>query len=354
MADREEKVFPALPQKRQRAREQGQIARSRDLTSAISFGVGVLILSGATLGLSRLALGGFQGVLAVTGSGDIPAALSRALNLPLVLIGAMALVMALSSVVGAIAQGGVTFSTDRLTPDITKLNPLKYFGRIFSLVGAVELAKAAFKIVLIAFLGWKTAMLALTLAVSARGVANELAVLSITAHRILYLSALIALLVAIGDYLHKRYEFENDLRMTRQEFLDELKLENGNPLIKRAQRKALRKNFKRINGIHQAAAATVVLTNPTHFAVALRYRRGFDHAPLVVAKGAGENALRIMEVARIAAVPVMQNKPLARALFKSVEVGDFIPRQFYRAIAEVLAAIMRAEAARTESSQGAA
>src|ERR1700756_1563361 len=120
MADHEEKVFPALPQKRQRAREQGQIARSRDLTSAISFGVGVLILSGATLGLSRLALGGFQGVLAVTGSGDIPAALSRALNLRLELIGAMALVMALSSVVGAIAQGGVTFSTDRLTPDITK------------------------------------------------------------------------------------------------------------------------------------------------------------------------------------------------------------------------------------------
>jgi flagellar biosynthetic protein FlhB len=82
--------------------------------------------------------------------------------------------------------------------------------------------------------------------------------------------------------------------------------------------------------------------------VALRYRRGFDQAPLVVAKGAGENALRIISIARLAAVPVMENKPLARALFKIVEVGDFIPRQFYRAIAEVLAAIMRAEERRKQ------
>jgi flagellar biosynthetic protein FlhB len=93
----------------------------------------------------------------------------------------------------------------------------------------------------------------------------------------------------------------------------------------------------------------VVLTNPTHFAVALRYRRGFDQAPLVVAKGAGENAHRIVAIARMAAVPVLENKPLARALFKLVDAGEFIPRQFYRAIAEVLAAIMRAEAKRKQT-----
>src|SRR5579862_9648187 len=131
--------------------------------------------------------------------------------------------------------------------------------------------------------------------------------------------------------------------MTRQEFLDQLKQDESTPKIKRAIRNARKKNFKRIRGIHQAAAATVVLTNPTHFAVALRYRRGFDQAPLVVAKGAGENAQRIIAIARLAAVPIMENKPLARALFKIVEVGEFIPRQFYRAIAEVLATIMRAE-----------
>ena len=137
--------------------------------------------------------------------------------------------------------------------------------------------------------------------------------------------------------------------MTRQEFLDQLKQDEGNPAVKRAIRKAQRKRrSRRVTGIHQAATATVVLTNPTHFAVALRYRRGFDPAPLVVAKGAGDAALRIIEIARLAAVPVMENKPLARALFKAVEVGEQLPRQFYRAIAEVLATVMRAEARRAK------
>ena len=142
--------------------------------------------------------------------------------------------------------------------------------------------------------------------------------------------------------------------MTRKEFIDQLKQDEGNPLVKRAIRKAQRlRRLKRVAGIHQAATATVVLTNPTHYAVALRYRRGFDSAPLLVAKGAGENALRIISIARLAAVPVMENKPLARALFKTVEVGEQLPRQFYRAIAEVLATIMRAEA-RREKEQGVA
>ena len=352
MADREEKVFPALPQKRQRAREQGQVARSRDLTSALSFGIGVLLVCGATFVLSQFSLAGFQSLLAATASGDVPAALERTLRWPFLICAVAALLMAFASVVGAIAQGGIVFSLEKLTPDLAKLSPAKYFGRVFSAVGAVELAKAALKIAIIAFAGWKTAIWALALALSARGVSGGLQVLSLGVHRILYQGALVALVVAIGDYLHKRYEFETDLRMTRQEFLDELKLENGNPLIKRAMRKAQRKSFKRIRGIHQAAAATVVLTNPTHFAVALRYRRGFDQAPLVVAKGAGENAQRIKEIARMAAVPVMENKMLARALFKAVEVGDFIPRQFYRAIAEVLATIMRAEAVRAKASHG--
>ena len=102
--------------------------------------------------------------------------------------------------------------------------------------------------------------------------------------------------------------------------------------------------WKRARGMHQAAAATVVLTNPTRFAIALRYRRGFDQAPLVVAKGAGESAQRIISIARLAAVPVLENKPLVRALFRVTDVGDFIPRQFYRAIAEVLALVMRSQA----------
>ena len=251
--------------------------------------------------------------------------------------------------IGSTAQGGLVFAASQLAPDLSRLNPLKYFERIFSGAGLLELAKSGIKIVLIGFIAWSTAKWALEVAAGAHDIAEGLAALAAASRRILYWSATVALIAAGADYAHKRYEHEADLRMTRQEFLDQLKQDEGNPQIKRAIRNARRKNFKRIRGIHQAATATVVLTNPTHFAVALRYRRGFDQAPLVVAKGAGENALRIISIARLAAVPVMQNKPLARALFKVVDVGEFIPRQFYRAIAEVLATIMRAEERRKQT-----
>jgi len=344
VADRDEKIFPALPQKRQRAREQGQIARSRDLTSAISFTAGVLLVAGSAAALGRSVLGAFRQSLAAGASADLGGAVRHALVWPLALTAGLAAMLCAAAAAGAAAQGGIVFAPARLTPDLGRLNPLKYFQRIFSAAGGIELAKAAAKIVLVAMVAWSTAQWALALATGAHNVAQGLGALAFAADRLLYLSAVIALVAGAADYAHKRYEHESELRMTRQEMMDEMKQEEGNPQVKRALRRAQRKSFKRIRGIHQAAAATVVLTNPTHYAVALRYRRGFDQAPLVVAKGAGENAHRIIAVARLAAVPVMENKPLARVLFKATEVGDYIPRQFYRAIAEVLAAIMRAEA----------
>jgi flagellar biosynthesis protein FlhB len=348
MADRDQKTFAALPQKRERAREQGQVARSRDLTAAISFVAGTLFFAGATAIASSYAIGAFREALVASGSSDLPGAVRQAFAWPLaVAIGATSM-LAGAAVIGSTAQGGFIFATSKLAPDFSRLNPLKYFERTFSGAGMLELAKAAVKIILIGVIAWSTAKWALDLAAGAHDIAEGLAALAAASRRILYWSATVALLAAGADYAHKRYEHEAELRMTRQEFIDQLKQDEGSPLIKRAIRNKRKKSFKRIRGIHQAAAATVVLTNPTHYAVALRYRRGFDQAPLVVAKGAGENALRIIAIARLAAVPVMENKPLARALFKIVEVGDFIPRQFYRAIAEVLAAIMRAEERRKQ------
>ena len=353
MADRDQKIFAPLPQKRERAREQGQIARSRDLTSAISFIAGTLFFAGATAVASRFVIGAFRGGLSATRSSDLTGAISEAFTWPLtIIIGAMTM-LAAAAVIGSTAQGGFVFAVSKIAPDFERLNPLKYFERIFSGAGLVELAKSSVKIVLIGLIAWSTAKWALELAAGAHDIAEGLTALAAASRRILYWSATVALVAAVGDYAHKRYEHETELKMTRQEFLDQLKQDEGNPQIKRAIRNKRRKSFKRIRGIHQAATATVILTNPTHFAVALRYRRGFDQAPLVVAKGAGENALRIISIARLAAVPVMENKPLARALFKVVDVGEFIPRQFYRAIAEVLATIMRAEERRKQT-QGAA
>lgn len=349
MADSDEKIFPALPQKRARAREEGHIARSRDLTSAISFVAAIMFLAGATSLVAGQVLGQFRQALGVTQSPDLAAAMGRALAWPLLAAFLVSSVVVLTAILAAAAQGGLIFTLSKLAPDISRLNPLNYFGHIFSGAGVVELLKSSVKIVLIAMVAWRTAQWGLALAAGAHDISAGLAALAAASRRILYLSATIALVAGAGDYAHKRYEYETELRMTRQEFLDQLKSDEGNPAVKRAIRKAQRKRrSRRVTGINQAATATVVLINPTHFAVALRYRRGFDPAPLVVAKGAGDAALRIIDIARLAAVPVMENKLLARALFKAVEVGEQLPRQFYRAIAEVLATVMRAEARRAK------
>lgn len=345
MADRDEKIFPALPQRRKRAREQGDVARSRDLTGAISFLAAAIMIGAGSGFIGKAALAGFRSAMALSGPIEMRAAITRAFALPLILATAGAAVLAFAATAGAAAQGGLVLAFARLAPDLSRLNPIAYFGRVFSIAGLVELGKAAAKVIVIATAAWLIARWSLEAGYSARDIGAALGVASAAARRLFYASAVLALLVAGADYGHKLYEHETNLRMTRQEFLDELKQEEGNPHLKRAIRRAQRQVFKRVRGVHQAATATVVLTNPTHLAVALRYRRGFDQAPLVVAKGAGESAHRIVAIARLAAVPIQENRPLARALYKSVEVGSHIPRQFYRAIAEVLAAIMRAQIA---------
>jgi flagellar biosynthetic protein FlhB len=348
MADRDEKRFPALPQKRQRARAEGHVARSRDLSSAMVWALAVIMISAGAGTIGAAALRAFYQALGTTASGELTHAATVALWQPLLMTIGGATLAAAAATLTCAMQGGIVFVLARLAPDWNRLNPFKYFSRVFSTAGLIELGKAAAKIGLIAIVGWETAFWALAAGLNSGSINQSLAVIASSIRRVLGWSALIAFIPAAADYAHKRYEYEAELRMTRQEFLDELKQEEGNPLVKRAIRRLMRKSAKRIRGIHQAATATVVLTNPTHYAVALRYRRGFDPAPQCVAKGAGDRAHRVVAIARLAAVPIVPNPLLARTLYRSVEVGDQIPRHFYRAVAEVLGMILRAEAARRQ------
>ena len=341
MAEREEKIFPALPQRRQRAREQGQVARSSELTGAFAFAVVALGLCAGVRTWSALALSGFGAVMNVSGASDLAGATRFALLKPLAWAILFGLVLAAVALLGATLQGGFLFTPARLVFDPARLNPAKYLARTFSSASWVELGRALLKIVPLLFVGWAVARDALERYPADGGVSKGLALWAWSASRVLLAGAVLALAVGVIDYLHRWHEQESELRMTRQEFRDELRREEGDPHVRRVLRRMLFKRFRRFGGMHQAASASVVLTNPTHLALALRYRRGFDPAPLVVAKGAGAGAARIVAVARLAAVPVVENRPLAQALFRAAEVGDFIPRAFYRAIAEVLALIMR-------------
>jgi flagellar biosynthetic protein FlhB len=353
MAERDEKTFPALPQRRQRAREQGEIARSRELTAAISFAAFAIIVAAAGPFLGRQLLAAFRTAVVATSARDPVIALRQCLILPVSLVLGMVMMLAAAAVAGTVAQGGVVFAPARVIPVFTRLNPMSFFSRIFSTAGAIELLKAALKIVVVVIIAWKIATAAFAAGESGHGISEALAILRTSIRRLLYSCAALAMMIAAADYGYKLYEYESVLRMTRQEFLDELKQEEGNPQVKRAVRRAQRMRFKRVRGIHQAASATVVMTNPTHLAVSLRYRRGFDQAPLMVAKGAGEGAQRIIAIARMAAVPVLENRALARALFRGVGIGEQIPPRLYRAVAEVLAMIMRLERQRRSLEAGA-
>src|SRR5580704_14811507 len=241
MADRDQKTFPALPQRRERAREQGQVARSRDLTAAITFVAGVLFLAGATAVVSHFIMGAFTAAVATMKSDDLPVAVRQALAWPLLIVLGAMLSLAAAAIVGSAAQSGLVFAIAKLAPDFERLNPLKYFQRMFSGAGLLELAKAGLKIVVIGLVAWNTARWALVLAAGAHDIAEGLIALGAAARRISYWSAAIALVAAGADYAHKRYEHEAELRMTRQEFLDQLKQDEGNPLVKRAIRNKRRK-----------------------------------------------------------------------------------------------------------------
>ena len=146
------------------------------------------------------------------------------------------------------------------------------------------------------------------------------------------------LALGVGDYLFQRWKHEQDLRMTKQELKDEQKREEGDPLL-RARLRRLQREVAQRHMMREVSNATVVLTNPTHLAVALRYDRSKPSAPVVIAKGSGYVAKRISAIARDHSIPVVENKPLARTLFKAVDVGQEIPAALYRAVAEILARI---------------
>ena len=244
-----------------------------------------------------------------------------------------------AAVVGAAAQGGMVFALSQARSRLHPAQSAEVFRpNFFRRRELVELAKSRHQDNSDRIIAWKTAQWALELA-PARTTCAKVLRAGGASRRILYWSATVALVAAGADYAHKRYEHETELRMTRQEFLDQLKQDEGNPQVKRAIRNARRKRLqaRRAESIRPRPPPWC-LTNPTHFAVALRYRRGFDPAPLVVAKGAGENAQRInFDRAPCRGSGDGKQAAGARAVQGRSRSASYIPRQFYRAIAEVLA-----------------
>jgi flagellar biosynthetic protein FlhB len=337
-----ERTEEATPRKRQEVRDRGQVARSADLaTSCVLLGIFIsLWLFGNVVytnlqHLNRTVLGNISATFT---RDEIWAYAIAGLLMCLKIILPIILVAFVLAFLANVIQVGWVFSTQPLTPDLNRINPVSGFKRIFSLRSLVRLFMSLTKIVVV------SSVLVATIW-SQIGVLFNLIQYSVneaflTGCRIVWLMGLqasLALLVlAILDYLYQRWQFLREIRMTKQELKDELKKMEGDPKIKE-RRRMLQRQFALQRMMAEVPKADVVVTNPTELAVALGYDESEMGAPTVLAKGKEHVAERIRLIAKENGVPVVEKRPLAQALFKMCEVGDTVPPELYQAVAELLA-----------------
>ncbi len=343
----QERTEKATPRRRQEARKKGQVAKSRELPSALVLLGGVLLLWMAGSPMVKGILSIWRGLLANCGRMSLsPESLTHMCfelgGRLAIVVGPMVLAMAILAVMSNLAQVGWVVSSEAISPRFSNLNPVKGLKRIFSLRSLVETFKSFLKIIIVGYVAW-TCIKSEWWKIFPLTGSSSWTIGSHMSEVILKIGLRTSIaLVVLGvlDYLYQRWEYERNLRMTKQEVKDEFREREGDPKVKSRIRS---KQFEMARRRMMAAVpkADVVITNPQELAVALQYDSKEMAAPTVVAKGAGYLASRIKEVARHHGVPIMENKPLARALYRQVEVGYQIPPTLYKAVAEILAHVYR-------------
>jgi flagellar biosynthetic protein FlhB len=339
MAEFEERTEQATPRRRQKAREDGKIARSRDLNAIASIG-GVLIF--LYFGGRHFvdSAGSMTGRLLSLQYGRDPFTVLKAASVEAMLLIAPFLGVSFVFALAAnVAQGGIVLKPLKLNLDM--LNPLNGVKKLFSMNGLTEFLKSMVKFTLGGYLVYWVIRKDLP---SLPGL-MEMSLMPLARMSAALLMKAMAygffwfLLLSVIDYFLQRWQFERSIRMSREEIREEFKESEGNPMIK-SRIRSLQREMARTRMMQEVPKATVVITNPTHYAVALKYEDGKMQAPTVVAKGANAVAQRIREIARQNSVPIVEDKPLARLLFK-LELGSSITHDLYKAVAKILAYIYR-------------
>lgn len=346
-----EKTEPATAKKLRDAREEGKVARSKELTAAFDLIVLFLVLKIFVSFVAERLIGAFSytynlipdfvemNAKDVSGQAVSAVVTNSLLQILFTCLPFFAFGLAITLVV-SIYQVGWKVSTKPMMPKLDKFNPLNGFKRIFSKDSLFELLKSLLKIALIIYIAYT----------SIQGEADNLFILYeiplmqavlLVGNVILDAGLKISiayLVIGIADYIYQKYKFSEDMKMTKQEVKDEYKNTEGNPEIKGRQRQRMREVSQR-RMMQDVPKADVVITNPTHYAVAIQYDAEKAKAPVVLAKGEDFLAQKIKEVAKENHVEIVENKPLARMLYANVDIGQEIPPELYQAVAEVLAMV---------------
>jgi flagellar biosynthetic protein FlhB len=343
-----EKTEDASPRRRERAREEGQVAISSEVGVAVTMVVLAITLSWLVPGIGARVLDDFrQGLGGLEDPRlDLPRAVDLVRGAGLAAAGLAGPVALLALALGVglgVAQTGLLFSTEALGFKWERLDPTNWLSRIFSVEVVMIVLKAVVKgvgVLAVAYLAledeparlWRLAF------VPPSEVGGRLVEL---AHLVVVRMALALGLLAAVDYAWTRWRYEERLKMSRQELKEEAKESEGNPQQKAARRRRMRELTERKGLAERVREATVVAVNPTHYAVALRYRPKRDAVPVVVAKGVDFRALKIRALAEQNAIPVIEDVPLARALHAVTKEGKPIPSEVYGAVAKLLALVYR-------------
>lgn len=340
-----EKTLQATPKRRQDARKKGQVLKSQELVSSFML-LGFVALMKYWLPVMITKMGElFIYVYSLPFDWSLQSVSTLMVNLlwlGIQIVGPVFIVGVLIAIAGNYMQVKSLFTLEPLKPQLSRINPINGAKRMFGVKAWVELAKSLLKVTCIGYFLYATirdnlqvypALQQLSVTQSAMYIGNALLSLA-------WKISLAFVFIAILDFLYQWWDYEKNLRMSHEEMKEEFKQTEGNPQVKSEIKKKQREvSMRRM--MQDLQTADVVVTNPTHFAVALRYDAKENPAPYVVAKGADQVAFRIREKAKEYGIVVLENKPLARALYAQVEIGQTVPADLYKAVAEVLAFVYR-------------
>ena len=343
----QEKTEDPTPKRLEEARKKGQVAKSQELNSAV-------VLLAALTGLYLLGgmlfqdLAGFTVQImeqshsfVITTSSLRPYMLGWG-RVFISAVGPILLVIGVAALAVSLDQVGFMINEEALNFKFNRLDPLQGAKRILSKRSLVELVKGVLKICIVGFISYLVIapeMSRMVLLIDT-GVGDTFRFIGYQVFRVGLYTALVLLIMAVLDYAYQRWEHLQSMKMTKQEVKEETKQTEGDPQIRMRIRSLQRENARR-RMMDEVPDADVVITNPTHYAVAIKYDIETMQAPRVIAKGSNLIAQKIKELARKAEVPLVENKPLAQALFRAVEIGAEIPEDLYKAVAEVLAYVFR-------------
>ncbi len=344
-----EKTEKATPKKRQDERKKGKVAKSQDVNTAILllFALIVLYVFGSSMKNQMTSL--YEHTFTEFIHWQVTeTTVAQVFNGATLEVAKMLAPIMIIVIIGALAanflQIGFLFTTEPLKFDLKKIDPIQGAKRIFSLRAIVELLKSLLKIVSIGTVTFtviwiykdEMMMMAFKNADTALGFFGKVTIV------MGIIAVIILVFLAVFDYAYQRYDYEKNMKMSKQDVKDEFKNVEGDPLIKSKIKERQRQMATR-RMMSEVPNADVIITNPTHVAIAIKYDEEKAAAPYILAKGVDEVALRIKQVAKENSVMTVENKPLARSLYRVVDIGDVIPESFFQAVAEILAYVYKLE-----------